>query len=253
MIFDISEERMVVVSDLHLGSPASLAVDHLPAFFDEVAESGASLCINGDGFDLLQSSTSSLAVAVFPVLRRLQELAHEGLRIYYTLGNHDMVLEHVLFDLPFVVTPFLNLRSGDRLIRIEHGHVYEPFYARYPGLYEMGGRLGRLALLARADTYELWSRAQLVVDERRRRHGAPRPYPHHEAAQALFQRGFDAVVFGHTHRPEHTELPGGTFVNCGDWMRRRTIVRIEAGEVSLHEWTASAGPGATTRARGVRA
>jgi UDP-2,3-diacylglucosamine pyrophosphatase LpxH len=240
VIFDIAEERVVVVSDLHLGSPGSLAIDHLPAFFDEVAESGASLCINGDGFDLLQSSTSGLAVAGFPVLRQLQELAHDGLRIYYTLGNHDMVLEHVLFDLPFVVTPFLNLRSGDRLIRVEHGHVYEPFYARYPGIYEMGGRLGRLALLARADTYELWARAQLKIDDRRRRNGSTRPYPHHAAAAALFQRGFDAVVFGHTHRPELTELPGGTFVNGGDWMHRRTVVRIEEGELSLQEWSPSA-------------
>ncbi len=144
----------------------------------------------------------------FPLLRRLQSLGQDGVRIYYVLGNHDLVLEHVLFDLPFIVTPFLNLRSGNRLVRVEHGHVYEPFYARHPGLYEVAGRISRLALTTRVDTYAVWARAQMKVDDRRRTSGIRR-YPHHGAAEALFQRGFDAVVLGHTHLPEITELPGG--------------------------------------------
>ena len=238
MILHAEERRMVVVSDLHLGSPASRAAGHFPAFLDALPRDGeTALCINGDGFDLLQSSATALATRGFPVLRQLQELAAEGVRVYYVLGNHDIALEHVLFDLPFVVAPFLNLRSGGRLIRIEHGHVHEPFYARHPGAYEMGGRVGRLAITARADWYELWSRAQQRVDDRRRR--ADR-YPHHVAAEALFRRGFDAVVLGHTHRPELRELDGGTFVNGGDWLRRRTYVTIDDGDLALHEWE---GPG----------
>lgn len=239
MILDAAEEHLVVISDLHLGCPGSRAAEQVPRFIDEVAERGASICINGDGFDLLQSSPSTLAVAGFPILRQLQGLAEAGLPIYYTLGNHDLALEHVLFDLPFVVTPFLNVRSGGRLIRVEHGHVYEPFYARHPGIYELGGRLGRFALSVRPDTYELWARAQLAVDDRRRRRGDIVRYPHHEAAEALFSRGFDAVVFGHTHLPELTELDGGTFVNGGDWMRRRSYVTIDAGQLALHEWAPS--------------
>ena len=237
MILRADEERMVVVSDLHFGSPASSADRAFPAFLDEVAASGSALCINGDGFDVLQSSTVALATSGFPLLRRLQDLSASGTRIYYVLGNHDHVLEHVLFDLPFVVAPFLNLRSGGQLIRIEHGHVHEPFYARFPGLYELGGRLGRLALLANADAYQLFARAQQALDDRRRRsNGETSRYPHHVAAEALFQRGFDAAVFGHTHQPEMRNLAGGTFVNGGDWLHHRTFVRIEAGQLSLEEW-----------------
>lgn len=225
---------MVVVSDLHLGSPASRALPAFSQFLEAVAASGRALCLNGDGFDLLQSSSTSLATSGFPILRDLQELAHTGLPVYYVLGNHDLALEHVLFDLPFAVSPFLNVRSGGALIRIEHGHVYEPFFARHPHLYELGGQIGRLALLARADAYELWARLQQRVDDRRR--GASSPYPHHAAAMDLFRRGFDAAVFGHTHQPELVELDGGTFVNGGDWMKRRTYVTIDAGQLGLHEW-----------------
>jgi UDP-2,3-diacylglucosamine pyrophosphatase LpxH len=227
-------DRVVVVSDLHLGCPASSAGRDFGRFLDEVAASGRVLCINGDGFDLLQSSSLRLAVVGFPVLRRLQELASSGTCVRYLLGNHDVALEHVLLDLPFHVAPFLNLTSGDRRIRIEHGHLHEPFYVRHPAIYEAGGRLARTALLARADAYELWARAQQRCDDRRR--AGPHAYPHHAAAVDLFRRGFDAVVFGHTHQPERRELEGGLFVNGGDWLRRRTIVTIDHGELQLREW-----------------
>lgn len=227
---------MVVVSDLHLGSPASQAERVFASFLDEVEDSGRALCINGDGFDLLQSTSPRLAVAGFPVLQRLQDLARGDLAVYYVLGNHDVVLEHILFELPFVVSPFLNLTSGGRRIRIEHGHVHDPVYARHPGLYEFGGRIGRLGLLARSDVYETYARLQLRLDDWRRRPGRSRPYPHHAAALDLFQRGFDAAVFGHTHIPELVALGPGTFVNCGDWVTHRTCAIIDAGSISLHQW-----------------
>lgn len=230
-----TEERMVIVSDLHLGSPSSRALPEFAGFLEAVAQSGRALCVNGDGFDLLQSTPTALATSAFPVLRELQGLADGGVPVYYVLGNHDLALEHVLFDLPFTVSPFLNLRSGDQLIRIEHGHVYEPFFARHPHLYELGGQLGRLALVANADAYEIWARMQQRLDDRRRLVSG-KTYPHHAAAMDLFRRGFDAVVFGHTHQPEVVGLDGGTFVNDGDWMKRRTYVTIDAGALALHEW-----------------
>lgn len=189
MRLQASVERMVVISDLHLGCPASTADRDLLRFLDEVDETGRALCINGDGFDLLQSSSARLAVSAFPVLRRLQQLEEAGRPVFYVLGNHDLALEHVLLDLAFTVVPFLNLRSGDRLIRIEHGHLHEPFFLKHPGVYELGGRLARTALLAHADTYELWARAQQLVDDRRRSR-LDRPYPHHAAAIDLLRRGF---------------------------------------------------------------
>lgn len=238
-----AHERMVVVSDLHLGCPASSAERDFGRFLDEVEVSGRALCINGDGFDLLQSSAPGLATAAFPVLGRLRDLAQGGLPVHYVIGNHDLVLEHLLLDLGFHVSPFLNLTSGTQRIRIEHGHLHEPFYVRYPGAYELAGRLASSLLQARADAYELWARAQQRVDDRRR--ARDEPYPHHAAAMDLFRRGFDAVVFGHTHRPERTQLDGGLFVNGGDWLRRRTIVTIDAGRVELGEWA----PGTLTGPR----
>ena len=200
------------------------------------------MCINGDGFELLQGNFKRWVTSALPVVRRLRRLRDSGCRIYYTIGNHDIAFEHVLHDLPIAVTPFLNVTSGDRRIHIEHGHLQEPFYARYPRLYQYGAVMARPLLVARADTYELWSRMQRAVDERRhhRRHGADGEaevdYTYYRSASMFFDRGFDAVIFGHTHRPEITELSDGLFVNCGDWMSGGTYAEIQHGKVTLERW-----------------
>jgi UDP-2,3-diacylglucosamine pyrophosphatase LpxH len=53
-------------------------------------------------------------------------------------------------------------------------------------------------------------------------------------AEMLLQRGFDAVVFGHTHHAESVELmPGKHYLNSGNWMHGGTYVQITNGAVSL--------------------
>ncbi|MGB8995886.1 MAG: metallophosphoesterase, partial [Pseudonocardiaceae bacterium] len=119
MNIEAAEEHLVVVSDLHLGNPASSARSRLPAFLDHIRNTGASVCINGDGFDMLQTSFNRLAADAIPVLNRLKALQAAGRNIYYVVGNHDIVLEHFLEEWSLCrLSPFLNLRSGDRRIRI---------------------------------------------------------------------------------------------------------------------------------------
>jgi UDP-2,3-diacylglucosamine pyrophosphatase LpxH len=238
VIIDISEPRLAVISDLHLGSPASTATWRLVDFLEQVRVERWPLCINGDGFDILQSRLPRFLADASPVIRRLRRLREDGIPVYYTLGNHDVALEHTLDDLPLIVAPFLNVMSGSQRIRIEHGHLNEPTYARHPGIYEFGGRLGRTLLFFNADVYRLWSSMQLRVDRRRRDREGTETYPHYRAAATLFERGFDAAIFGHTHLPEIREFEGGIFVNSGSWMKGGEYVLIQDGDVSLHTWKA---------------
>ena len=109
--------------------------------------------------------------------------------MYYVVGNHDLVLEHFLDSiLTFTLSPFLNVASGDARIRIEHGHLYDPFFARYPDLYELATRLAGLALFLRADVYRLWTWLADRADRRRRRAGRRRPH----RGVVLPRRGRDA-------------------------------------------------------------
>ena len=239
----IDADRLLVISDLHLGNPASTAEQRLLGFLDHAAEEGASVCVNGDGFDMLQTSFARLVGASLPVLAALRRVAMAGGSVHYVVGNHDIVLEHFLDNvLTIELSPFLNVRSGDAVIRIEHGHLYDPFFARYPRAYELATKAAGLGLLFNADVYRAWTRASIWTDQRRRRRAGEDVLGYsycHAAAEMLLQRGFDAVVFGHTHNAELVELPSGAYANSGNWLRGSTYVEIDRGEVALRTWDAS--------------
>jgi UDP-2,3-diacylglucosamine pyrophosphatase LpxH len=252
---EAAEEQLVVISDLHLGNPSSSARTRLVGFLDHIRDTGAAVCINGDGFDMLQTSFNRLAADAIPVLNRLKALRADGRNIYYVVGNHDIVFEHFLEEWSLCrLSPFLNLRSGERRIRIEHGHLYDPFFARSPKLYGIATHLARYALFAVPDIYELWADAQRRLQDARRMQ-ANRPgtadgnghrqmalfgSPYHEAARMILRRGFDAVVFGHTHSAEMVTLPEGVYVNSGNWLSGATYVEITRGELAVRAWEGTA-------------
>ena len=232
MIIDAEEERLFVISDLHLGNPSSTARGRLVEFLDYARITGTSVCINGDGFEMLQTSFTRLASDAVPVLNALRRLMGDGNRVYYLVGNHDIALEHFLEDWLFTqIAPFLNLRSGDSLIRIEHGHLYDPWFVRSPRTYEISARVAGFALLVHPDIYSAYARVQAKAGSRRR--GVP---PDEAAAAMLLDRGFDTVIFGHTHNALEAELPHGQYVNSGNWLRGSSYVEIDNGKVELKKW-----------------
>ena len=232
MIIDAAEERLFVISDLHLGNPSSTARSRLVEFLEYARLTGTSVCINGDGFEMLQTSFSRLSADAVPVLNALRRLMREGNRVYYLVGNHDISLEHFLEDWLFTqIAPFLNLRSGDALIRIEHGHLYDPWFVRYPKGYEMGARVLGLALLVHPDVYSVYAKSQARSAARRK--GDP---PDEVAADMLLSRGFDTVIFGHTHNALDVQLENGHYVNSGNWLQGSSYVEIDQGKVELKKW-----------------
>jgi UDP-2,3-diacylglucosamine pyrophosphatase LpxH len=242
MIIDVEEEQLVVISDLHLGNPSSRAAASIQGFLDYIQAQGFSLCLNGDAFEMLQTRFHHLLRDALPLMNQISRLYREGLRVYYVVGNHDIYVEHFL-DQWFVtaVCPFLNVESGGKRIRVEHGHLYDPFFSRVPDLYESVTRLGGNLLFMRPDIYRLWDSGARVLDQHVRGHALNQDglINQHRAAASVLRRGFDAVVYGHTHRPERTELADGLFVNSGAWVRDSSYVQISGGQVELKRWMAN--------------
>jgi UDP-2,3-diacylglucosamine pyrophosphatase LpxH len=152
-------------------------------------------------------------------------------------GNHDIVLEHFLEDWGnFILVPFLNVSSGEQRIRIEHGHLYDPFFVGWPNLYEFMTRLVGIVLHAVPSLYSLWSRTDRKLRSRLQAKGTIRGEAPSfaEAAGTILERGFDTVIFGHTHCPGQLDVGGGqTYFNSGSWLMGSSYVQIEAGKVSL--------------------
>jgi UDP-2,3-diacylglucosamine pyrophosphatase LpxH len=240
VIIDIEQERLLVVSDLHVGNPYSSASRKLGAFFEYAERGGYNVCINGDGFEILQARFASMAADSVGVFRGIRRLIDAGLKVFYVVGNHDIALENFLNVWSGIqITPFLNVTSGDARIRVEHGHLYDPSFVRSPRFYEWITRAAGPLLHIYPDVYRLWAvyegAKQQVV--RALRGGKGERSVYHEAARMLLRRGFDVVVFGHTHQPEDILFePGRRYLNAGNWVQGGTFVEIERGQVALRRW-----------------
>jgi UDP-2,3-diacylglucosamine pyrophosphatase LpxH len=239
VIIDTAQERLLVVSDLHVGNPYSAATRTLGEFFEYAEQGRYNLCINGDGFEILQARFASLAAESATVLRGIRRLIDGGAMVLYVVGNHDIALENFLTAWSGIhITPFLNVTSGSRRIRIEHGHLYDPSFVKSPQLYEWLTRAAGPLLHFYPDVYRLWDHYETLRHRLRPRlSGERQSSVYHEAASMLLRRGFDAVVFGHTHHSEDVALtPEGRYLNCGTWVRGGSFVEIDRGQLTLRRW-----------------
>ena len=185
----------------------------------------------------MQASFSGLAHDSVDVLNQMRAHLNAGLKVYYVIGNHDIALEQVLQQWSSVtLTPFLNVNTGKLRVRIEHGHLYDPAFLRSPALYEHLTRLAGPLLRLFPDVYKLWSlwedamhRLRSLFSKKKSERGV-----HHHAAAMLLRRGFDVVIFGHTHREVDLELEAGRrYINSGNWLHGGTFVEILGDQITL--------------------
>ena len=241
MITDIRSDKMVVISDLHLGNPFSKAKLNTVAFLNWARVNGYDVCINGDGFEIAQVSFAKLARDVPDVLHALKAHTKSGRNIYYVVGNHDIVFENFLNDWGgFKVAPFLNLTNDSLRIRIEHGHLYDPLFVKNPELYEFLTWAAGFALKVHPSFYKLWIALE-KLQSRLRKSSKKGIEGEHEnfinAAEELLARGFDHIVFGHTHHIGQVDMGEGKFYfNPGSWLMDTTYVHIEKGQCEMRSW-----------------
>ncbi|MCB0366930.1 MAG: UDP-2,3-diacylglucosamine diphosphatase [Bdellovibrionaceae bacterium] len=245
MITSIKSDRLVVISDLHLGNPFSEASRRVVPFIRWAAAKGYDICINGDGLEIAQSSFSKIATQVPEFVRALGDIRRSGCEIYYIIGNHDILLEHFLEDWGVMkVSPFLNVSSGTKRIRIEHGHIYDPFFVKHPILYETLTHLAGIVLKVWPAAYRLWIAFEVWKSKMRyKKTGIVGEHPSFcEAAHEISQRGFDTIILGHTHHPGEKDLEtGARYFNSGSWMISSHYIEIDKGEVSLREFSKETG------------
>lgn len=247
----VTEERLLVVSDVHLGNRLHRPRRPFLDLLHFVIENDYSICINGDGIDIQQMSLSRLTGDLAAAMSLMKRFARTGRRIYYTVGNHDIATEHFLSDLgQMKVLPFLNLHSGDRRIRIEHGHMYDDMFLRFPRMYWVFTFIGRLAIGVSPEFYDrIHDLNHTIIDaveyvlsgfkskKERRRLGDEEGIEgerecFRKGAVRVGLRGFDAVVFGHTHLHGSVELSSGLrYYNTGAWFSDPYAVVIDHGRI----------------------
>jgi UDP-2,3-diacylglucosamine pyrophosphatase LpxH len=246
----VEKENLYVVSDLHLGNPSFMMGGRFRSFLRSLAGDKVSLCINGDGLDLLQISLPRLMMDFPAILRSVTEFLDGGRNeIFYVIGNHDIYMSAFLEETGiFNVVPFLDLVSGDKRIHIEHGHLYDRFFLYYPSLYIQLTRflglwlklLPTLFYLYQQTTQRLSSLFNYIVRRGRLEERVDRPN-FMTAAHEILERGFDAVIFGHTHLVAFYEMDDKQYANPGSWIgsipeHSGHYIEIRKGDIRLKQW-----------------
>jgi len=230
------------ISDAHLGTGTpeeeQRKTARLLLFFDRLPGNTESIWILGDLFDFWFEYAHAIPKKYFAVLARLAALASRGTEIVYVGGNHDFWLGSFfekeigakVFCRPVEASigPFRTfLAHGDGLVRPDLGYrvlkgvLRNPLAIRlYRALHpDVGIPLANL--ISRASRRK--TSKTVASSEKLFRQVA---LPHFEA-------GFDAVILGHIHRPEHRVENGKHFLVLGDWMEHFSYARFEAGKFSL--------------------
>jgi UDP-2,3-diacylglucosamine pyrophosphatase LpxH len=246
----VQVDHLCVISDLHLGNPIFRKNHSLVNFLRHLSKNGASLCINGDGMDLLQFSIPKFVKDILSIFKILKDFFQSGKNeIYYVLGNHDVFMKTFLEETGlFPVVSRLEVMSGDKLIHIEHGHLHDYLFQNYVKIYIKMARFFGKFLRICPELFHVYFKTEWLLEwlvfglknKKFRGHSAAsQDSPRYlQAARHIMARGFDIVIFGHSHRHGlHVLEDGKIYANAGTWTSRRShFLEILQGSISLREW-----------------
>lgn len=241
----INTDNLVLTGDIHFGNPFFHQTRSFTSFLDYLCDNNIDLCINGDGIDILQLSLSKALLDLPQILKHLEVMASRNLKIYYIIGNHDIYFEQFLnrWD-NFIVVPFLDVISGGRRIHIEHGHLHDRLFVHHPTFYKYcmiysGYFLKLLPLFYRlfmnANRWFINTLAKARFISKEHAKDKARLI---DAGKELLRRGYDAVIFGHSHRLVQLTMDGGgEYFNTGSWMNYPNhYIEINKGAIDLRTW-----------------
>lgn len=238
--------RMVVVSDVHLGTSASRA-EYLLDFLDHV--SAETLVLNGDLFDIwkMRSRRWSWPASKTRLLQRIMAMAADGTRVVYIPGNHDEFFRDYLGvavgGVELVRQWRCTLADGRRALLL-HGDEFDGM-VRHSRLLKGLGNIG-YELLMGLDRFNAWWRPRtgrgywsLARAVKKQVPGARDYIGKFEAAACLHAReqGAEVVICGHIHHANLFSRDGVTYANSGDWVEHCTaLVEHHDGRLELVRW-----------------
>lgn len=251
--------RAIFLSDAHLKGPGDPTHLKLLHFFDQLRGRGNEgsrsidadaivvdlLVIAGDFFDFWFGRGNDIYPAFRPVIDKIAVLKLEGVRVCLCEGNHDFFLgDYFTSRLGIEVYPeWAELEIDGLRVLVSHGDTVDRGNRRYLALRRfLRGRFAR-ALERLLPLKLVWRLARLSSEMSKSISGTPDDRLveiMHRFALGKFQKGYDAVILGHCHRPVlREELYKGrttTFVTLGDWVANDSYLSYHDGRFSMNRF-----------------
>ncbi len=233
--------EVAVISDVHLGTYGCHAKELL-TYLSSIEP--RKLVLNGDIVDIWQFSKRYFPKSHLKVIKKLIDMAADGVEVIYITGNHDEMLRK------FSGTSIGNIRIADKVVLeldgkkawIFHGDVFDMALTNAKFLAKLGGYgYDLLILLNRVINWclvksgrERYSLSKKIKNSVK---GALKYINDFEnvVSELAIQQHYDYVICGHIHQPKmmikENKMGKTMYLNSGDW-----IENFSALEYQFKRW-----------------
>ncbi|MBS1724108.1 MAG: metallophosphoesterase family protein [Armatimonadetes bacterium] len=237
--------RSVFVSDVHLGS-AGCMVEEFTQFLNGVQ--CQYLYLVGDIVDLwVVMKEGKWRQAHTEALQSILAKTREGVKVFYTPGNHDAFLRRLNgseFGNIALGHSFEHVTADGKRLNVIHGDLFDNSVRFVPVAWLAAWAYEGLTVFNNKWNARRTSRGKKSIEfssvfkKRLKRFiGRRTDFAENLLEDARFH-GFDGVVCGHIHKPQITDTVGeGLYVNTGDWVEHGTVVVEHLdGRLELLRW-----------------
>ena len=239
--------EIVVVSDVHLGTYGSRAIE-LVNYLESI--NPKTLVLNGDIIDIWQFNKHYFPESHMRVVKAIMSLLTEGTIVYYVTGNHDEMLRKFkglqLGNFHIVNKVVLTLPTGKAWIF--HGDVFDTTMKHSKWLAKLGGKGYDLLILL--NTFINWvslkfgrGRVSLSKKVKDSVKGIIKYVNDFEgtAADIAMENNYTYVICGHIHQPKIREFSNErgnkvTYLNSGDWVENMTSLEYNAKKWRIFDY-----------------
>ncbi len=240
------EVDVVVLSDIHLGTYGCHA-EELLRYLKTIKPK--TLVLNGDIIDMWQFSKRYWPQSHMQIVKHITGQLAKGSRIIYLTGNHDEMLRKFAgFRIgSFQILNKKLLSLNGKKAWIFHGDVFDVTMQHSKWLAKLGAAgydtlilintfVNFVLRLFGKDKISLSKRVKDSVKQ------AVKFINDFEktAADIAISKGYDYVICGHIHHPEHREITTDkgtvTYLNSGDWVENLTALEYNGGFWKIYRY-----------------
>ena len=240
--------KAVFLSDAHLRNKDSDNYRRLLRFLDFPDGYADDLFILGDFFDFWFCRDSHIYPQFVTVIEKLLNLKKRGIRIHMCEGNHDFFLGDYFTKIHGITVypEWADLTLDDKRVLMSHGDTVDRNNKKYLFFRKLLRSKLFYTLQGGIPPLILWKIAQLssTVSKELSTDKADILAKKMETfSLKKFQENYDAVIFGHCHKPllsEHViEGRRKTFVSLGEWRIHSSYLYYEDGRFTLSRYEPS--------------
>ncbi len=233
------------VSDLHFGLLSKIEEKEreikFVKFLEYIAKDATQLFIVGDLFDYWFEYERVIQKGYFRTFTALQNLTDAGIKVHYIIGNHDF-MHRDFFDKELGVKVYENpikitlegkkffIAHGDGLVKKDFGYKILKKILR-------NKTAQKFYSLIHPDL-GIWLASS--TSRKSRNYTSEKNYGETDGmfltAEKLLAKGFDFVVFGHSHKKKEIEINDGKYINLGTWLTKPYYGKFINGKFDVMEW-----------------